>query len=364
MLLRASLNVSPEAGRVADAFRLKESLKTIELFASHGARLVVLAHIGRARTDSLRFVWETLKKESTLSIRFAEDVGGPRSHALAGSLKDGEVLLVENVRRDPGEENNDPDFAARLASLGDVYVNDAFSDSHRAHASIVGIPRYIPAFAGPNFMKEYEGISPARAPKSPSLAVIGGAKFLTKEPLLRRLLDTYDRLVIGGALANDFLFAKGYEVGKSLAARSPHVAELLENSKLILPQDVIVFGPDGVATKKASDVGVNDSIVDVGPATLASLAPYIAKTRSILWNGPLGNFENGYADATLSLARLIADSRAHSVIGGGDTVTAIRGLGITGRFSFVSTAGGAMLEFITRGTLPGIEALRPRPSSP
>lgn len=357
IVLRSALNVPLEGGRVADVFRLVESLRTIEHLASRGARVAVLAHIGRANTDSLRVVWEEMKKHTALPIRFEGDVAGSAAKRAVNALKDGEVLLLENVRRERGETTNDSELAKVFASYGEVFINDAFADSHRAHASIVGIPKHIPGYAGSNFMKEYEGILPARTPPSPSLAVIGGAKFLTKEPLLRRLLDTYDRLAIGGALANDFLAAKGYEVGKSLTSRSPHAAELLKNSKLIIPEDVVVSGPGGDDVKKANDVGPSDRIVDIGPATLATLAPYITKARLILWNGPLGNFENGYADATGALARLITGSRAHSVIGGGDTITAIGNLGITDRFSFVSTAGGAMLEFVARGTLPGIEAL-------
>jgi len=358
LLLRASLNVPVEGGRITNAFRLKESLKTIELFAARGARLVVLGHIGSAKTDSLRPVFEALRKETPLTIRFAEDVAGPRSRAAAESLRDGEVLLLENVRRDPGEENNSPDFAARLASLGDVYVNDAFSDSHRTHASIIGVPKLLPHFAGPNFIREMEGILPARTPKSPSIAVIGGAKFQTKEPLLSFLLERYDHVFVGGALANDFFKAKGYEVGVSLiSGNAKYIIGLLKNSKLILPSSLMVLGPNGVREVSPDGIAPSEQVLDVAPGSFAAVAPFVAKAKSILWNGPMGKFEHGFTEGTETLVKLIVASKAESVIGGRDTVAVIEQLGIRTHFTHVSAAGGAMLKFIADGTLVGIEAL-------
>lgn len=358
IVLRAGLNVPLENGAVSNAFRLLESLSTIEALLKQGARVVILGHIGRAPELSLKPVWKEMKKHTSYPIGFIADLLGSDAERAVHALKGGEAVMLENVRSVPGEKKNDPETGARLASYGDVFVNDAFADSHRAHASIVGIPKYIPGFAGPNFMKEYEGILPARAPESPSLAVIGGAKFDTKEPLILELLKTYDRLFIGGALANDFLAAKGYEVGKSLVSHSPHITKLLDNKKLMLPTDVVVVaGPNGKRVSDVCAVASDESIFDVGPASVETLAPLVSGARSILWNGPLGYFEGGYKEATESLAKLVAESGAVSIIGGGDTVSAIHNLDIADRFTHVSTAGGAMLDFIAHGTIAGIEAL-------
>lgn len=358
ILLRASLNVPVENGRVANAFRMHESLKTIELLASRGARVVVCAHIGRAHTDSLRPVFEAMKRETTLTLHFSDEVVGERASAASARLKDGEVLLLENVRREAGEERNDPVFAARLAALADIYVNDAFADSHRMHASIVGVPALLPHFAGPNFMQELAALEGALSPQSPSLAIIGGAKFVTKEPLLAALVSRYDRVFVGGALANDFLKARGLEVGKSLVSGNAVAAALLQNSKLILPGVVTVDGPNGRREAPVTDIAPEESVFDVAPASFEALAPFIYKARFILWNGPMGNFERGFSAGTEALVKLVAHASGQAVVGGGDTIAAIERLKFRPHFTHVSAAGGAMLEFIANGTLPGIEALR------
>ncbi|MEK9177438.1 MAG: phosphoglycerate kinase, partial [Patescibacteria group bacterium] len=275
----------------------------------------------------------------------------------AAELKDGEALLLENIRRDHGEEKNDPAFAKALASLGDAYVNDAFPVSHRAHASIVGVPALIPAYAGLQFMKEVEGLTPALAPESPSLAIIGGAKFATKEKLIHTLLTKYDKLFIGGAIVNDFFKAKGFEVGKSLVSNDKHIKELLDEPKLIIPTDVTVLGPSGQSDKDLGEVGKEDVIDDVGPKSIAALWPVIENAKTILWNGPMGRFEDDFTRATDELAMMVAKSRARSIVGGGDTLASIQKLKLMDKFTFVSTAGGAMLDFLANGTLPGIEAL-------
>ncbi len=358
VLLRSSLNVPTEGGVVTNTYRLQESVKTIELLAKAGARVVVMGHLGRSPTESLQPVFAALSSMTALPLSFASDVGGPDSVEKAAALKDGEVLLIENVRREAREEANDPELARRLAALAEVYVNDAFPDSHRAHASIVGVPALLPHYAGPNFIKEHEGIAPAFTPTSPSLAIIGGAKFETKEPVLKFLLEKYDRVFVGGALANDFLAARGHEVGVSLVSREYDLSRYLTHPKLMLPTDVVVDGPRGVTRRAASAVEKDERVLDVGPESLAALAPLVAAAKCIVWNGPMGNFENGFKEGTLSVARMIADSAAHSVIGGGDTLAAIEESALHGNFSHVSTAGGAMLQFIADGTLPGIEALR------
>lgn len=355
VLLRASLNVPVSGGTVLNPFRLVRALETVTFLQKKGARVVLLSHIDGPVGSSLRPVYEYLRK--TTELGFVDDVAGERARAAVRALKDGEVLMLENVRRNTGEEQNDEHFARTLAALGDIYVNDDFATSHRKHASIVRLPQLLPSYAGLQFIAEVEGLSHALEPKSPCLAILGGAKFVTKEPLIRYLLIKYDKLFIGGALANDFFKAKGYEVGRSLISESPHIKDLLENSKVMLPVDVTVQGVDGKESKSVQEVLPNEVIYDAGPLTIDTLAPLIAKARTILWNGPLGNFEKGFSDVTEALARLIADSEAVSIVGGGDTIASIQRLKLEKEFTFTSTAGGAMLDFLAHGTLPGIEAL-------
>lgn len=354
-LVRASLNVPVASGRVVHPFRLESALHTISHLSARGVKVVLLSHIGAVPTASLYPVYEYLKHK--LRIQYTDDVVGQRALDAARALKDGEVLLVENVRRDPGEVGNDDHFVRRLAALGDVYVNDDFAAAHRTHASIVGLPKYLPSYAGIQFMKELNGLAHALEPKSPSLAIVGGAKFVTKEPLIRRLLTKYDQVFVGGALATDFLKAKGYEVGRSLTSTSPHVADLLTNSKILLPTDVVVENVHGREIKLVQHVLATDTIYDIGPETLHTLQSYIQKARTILWNGPMGNFEKGYSEMTEALARLVASAAGVSVVGGGDTIASIEKLGLNNKFGFLSTAGGAMLDFLANGSLPGIEAL-------
>lgn len=355
VLLRTSLNVPVMSGRVMNPFRLEAALKTISLLSARGVKVVLLSHIGDTPTASIRPVYEYLKHK--IHIEYVDDVAGQRAQDAARALKNGGVLLIENLRRDPGEVGNDDHFARRLATLGDVYVNDDFAAAHRAHASIVGLPKYLPSYAGLQFVAELEGLMHALEPKSPSLAILGGAKFVTKEPLIRALLTKYDYVFVGGALATDFFKAKGYQVGKSLTSESPHIQDLLQNSKILLPVDVTVGNAHGREVKKPSAVLASDTIYDVGPATLALLAPYIQKARVVLWNGPMGNFEKGYSDMTEGLARLVAGAAGVSVVGGGDTIASIEKLGLNSKFELLSTAGGAMLDFLAHGTLPGIAAL-------
>jgi phosphoglycerate kinase len=221
----------------------------------------------------------------------------------------------------------------------------------------VGLPKYLPSYAGEQFIAELKGLSQALDPKSPSLAILGGAKFVTKEPLIRALLKKYDQVFVGGALATDFFKAKGYEVGKSLVSESPGVIDLLSNSKILLPIDVTVEGSSGAEVKAPSEILKNETIYDGGQKSLALLAPLIEKARTVLWNGPLGNFERGYSQMTEELATIVARAAGVSVVGGGDTIASIEKLGLNSKFEFLSTAGGAMLDFLAHGTLPGIEAL-------
>lgn len=355
VLVRAALNVPLQKSRVADPTRLVKALPTVTYLLARGARVVIIGHLSE-KSASLRPVYEFLKNR--LPIAFVSDIVGHEARAAVKNLKDGEVLMLENLRWSRGEEANDEHFARELASFADLFVADDFTVAHRAHAAVVTLPRLIPAFAGEQFMAELAGITPALSPRSPSVAIVGGAKFVTKEALIHTLLSKYDAVAIGGALANDFLKAKGYEVGHSLVSDASHVAPFLKNSKILVPEYVVVSNPAGEEEKVATTVTPLDTILDVGLASVTAWTPLIMKARNILWNGPLGNFENGYRAATEAIARVVAAAPGDSVVGGGDTLAAIQSLKLENQFTFVSTAGGAMLQFIADGTLPGIEALR------
>lgn len=367
VLVRAALNVPVENGKVMNDYRLRQALPTIEYLRSRRARIVLVSHIGEQGTETLAPVSEALGRLIS-GVSFCGESTGKTARDAVRALKPGDILVLENLRRNRGERMNDPAFAAALAELADVFVQDSFDTCHRSHASIVGVPKLLPSYAGVQLEREVAELSRALTPAHQALAVIGGAKFATKEGVLTALLANYDHVFVGGALANDFLKAAGHDVGKSLVSPdvSPSIQRLLANNKLVLPIDSLVV-PAGKATdahardfaRAASldQVRPDEMILDHGPATAALLADLSARASSILWNGPLGNYEHGFVDATQALAKAIARSGAHSVVGGGDTIAAIEDLELLPRFSFVSTGGGAMLEFLAKGTLPGIEAL-------
>jgi phosphoglycerate kinase len=273
-------------------------------------------------------------------------------------MKNGDCVLLENLRFDDGEKKNDPKFAQALASLGDIYVNDAFSVCHRSHASVVGVPKLMPSYAGFQLEKEVANLSKAFSPSHPFLFILGGAKFETKLPLIEKFIEIADHVFVGGALATDFFKIKGYEIGTSLVSEGDFGLEkYVNNPKLLIPIDVKT--KDG-EIKMADALSKTDAIMDCGPGTIDSLSDKVKNAKLILWNGPLGVYEQGYKDSTLSLARLIAnnhDRGVESLVGGGDTIAAIAENNDEGRFSFVSTGGGAMLDFLAKGTLPGIEVL-------
>lgn len=354
ILVRAALNVPVENGKVVNEYRLRRALPTIRDLAERGARVVLIGHLegkglpaGRQGTETLKPVAEALGA-LVRGVSFFGETIGARARARVRDLAPGHIVVMENLRRHRGERANDRAFAEELAALADVFVEDSFDTCHRPHASIIGVPNILPSYAGLLLEEEVGELSRALSPKRPSLAVIGGAKFSTKEGVLNALLQTYDRVFVGGALANDFLKASGKDVGKSLVSESvdeKEIRRVLANPKLVVPLDSVVA--DG-------------AIRDHGPRTSALLAELSARAKTILWNGPLGNYEHGFVDATNAFARAVADSSARSVVGGGDTVAAIESLGLLPRFSFVSTGGGAMLQFLAQGTLPGIEALGTR----
>jgi phosphoglycerate kinase len=355
VLLRSSLNVPIVAGSIADDLRLRHAIVTLNYLQGARARTIIVGHIGRDPKESLSLVCDWFSER--VPVRFAPNIGEALS--MSKKMSDGDIIMVENLRQDPGERDNDEKFAKELSGLGEIFVNDAFSVCHREHSSIVGVPKYLPSYAGFLVIDEMDHLSDALRPNSPSLFILAGAKFETKEPLMRKFLDIYDRMFIGGALANDFFLAEGLNVGESAVSESGLSAkELLNHKKIVLPEDVTIIKAGKSGVKLPSEVVYNEKIVDCGPKTIEKLNLLAGDAKSVLWNGPLGTYESGYSRYTLKLAEDLSNMDAITIVGGGDTAAAISKLGIEHKFNFISTGGGAMLQFLADETLPGIEALR------
>ncbi len=316
ILVRVDWNVPIKDGKVVDDFRIRQSMPTLDFLQSKGARLILATHLdpGESSVDPLRpYVPEGME-------------------------------LLENLRHHSGEKSNDAQFAQELALKADIYVNEAFSVSHREHASIIGVPKLLPSYAGLKFVNEVKHLSEAFTPEHPFLFILGGAKFDTKLPLLNKFVHTADKLFVGGALAHNFFREEGTDIKESLVSEGNFDTKALKaTGKILLPSDPVWHG---------------DRIVDAGPGTLDILKEEIDRAKFILWNGPLGAYELGFTQSTLDLAQLLAGSHAKTVVGGGDTLAAIEELNLFDTFTFVSTAGGAMLDFLANETLPGIEALK------
>lgn len=363
VFLRTSLNL-PVAndGSVSDIFRLKRALPTIRYLVAAGAKVIIVGYLGR-KGDSMRPVAEALKQlVPEIGMYF---FGTPFKDASqeAASLKEGECLILESTRRDAGEEANEAQFTKLLASLGDIFVTDALAEAHRDYASNVGVAKILPAYAGLLMREEVQELNAARAPQSPSFAILGGAKFETKAPLIKQLLKTYDHLFLTGALANDVFKARGFEVGRSLISKELPDKNVLSDTHFLAPIDATAEKEDGSArVVKPEATQADDKIVDIGPDSVSSIAPLIASAKFILWNGPTGMYEGGYNTYTGHIAKLIAGAHARGakvVIGGGDTIAAIEAAGVPQEtLGFLSTGGGAMLEYLLKGTLPGIEVLK------
>lgn len=363
VFLRTSLNLPVAAdGSVGDLFRLRRALPTLEYLLKAGARVVVVGYLGR-KGDSMQPVAAELQKLlPSVPVRFfgtAFEEAPKQSQA----LKNGECLVLESTRRDPGEESKDPEFAKLLASCADLFVGDALAEAHRDYASNVAVATLIPAYAGLLMKEEVTALDTARSPGSPSFAILGGAKFETKAPLIQLLLANYDRLFITGALANDVFKARGLPVGRSLISKELPGEDILSNPRFLAPLDVTAEKEHGSALVKNPElVEEDDKIVDIGPRSVALLAPHIAEAKFILWNGPTGMYENGYCMYTKQIAEMVAKAHergAEVVIGGGDTIAAIEEAGVSGeKLGFLSTGGGAMLEYLLKGSLPGIEVLK------
>ncbi len=354
-LLRADFNVPIKNEKVGDTFRIEKTVPTIKALQKKGARVVIISHAGKDGSQSLLPMAKVLRKYIPEIIFVPKTV---LSREEVGSFPAKSVILLENLRTEPGEESNDIGFSQALAAMGDIYVNDAFSVSHRKHASVVGVAKFLPGYAGLQLMDEIKHLSLAIAPAHPFLFILGGAKFDTKLPLIQKYLKVADTVFIGGALANNFFKDKGLSVGKSLVdADAPSLLPLLKHKKLILPQTVLVANSDGTSgTIPVADVLADDTIVDIGIDSVAALKDVIKKAKLVLWNGPLGKGE--YTKGTKALLKLLAETKAKTIIGGGDTVEVISKLKMEKKFTFVSTGGGATLEFLASGSLPGIKVLK------
>lgn len=356
VIVRASLDVPIVDGKVANAYRIKCAIPTLRYLHESGARTIVIGHIGRSPEETLKPVFDELEK--FLPIHWGGLIGSEDFKKRAGLMGDGDLLLAENLRQDPREKTNNLEFAKEIAAFADLYVDDAFSNTHREHTSMSALATLLPAYAGLNVTEEVKQLSRVMVPESPSFFLLGGAKFETKMPLVEKYLDIYDHVFISGALMNDIFKAKGYEVGKSLVSEvSLEGAAFINSEKLLLPVDVIVDGPDGVQVKAPDEVLPEEKIMDCGPKSVEMIAPYIASAKTILWNGPFGNYENGFKESTETTVKMLADSSAFSVVGGGDTVAAIEKLGLNKKLGFVSTGGGAMLSFLEKGSTPVLDLL-------
>ena len=378
-LVRVDFNVPMEGGKVSDDTRLKAALPTIHRLREAGAKVVLLAHFDRPKGErvasmSLRPVVEPLELLLHGPVRFADDCVGDEAKAAVADLDAGGVLLLENVRFHKGEEKNDPAFAAQLAELGDLYVNDAFSAAHRAHASTEGLARLLPAYAGCAMARELSALDAALGnPQKPVIGIVGGAKVSTKLDLLKNLVAKLDYLAIGGGMANTFLHAQGVDVGNSLCEKdlAGTALEIIEEARqkgceLLLPVDVVVaktVKPGVESGVRALDrIAADDLILDAGPETVARLARAMDLSKTLIWNGPLGVFEVPPFDkATVAAAQHAAElakaGKLVAVAGGGDTVAALNHAGVVDDMTFVSTAGGAFLEWMEGKPLPGVEAL-------
>jgi phosphoglycerate kinase len=379
VLVRVDLNVPVENGVVTDGTRIERAAPAITEIADKGGKVILLSHFGRPKgrdqKNSLKPVAAEVARIIKRPVPFIDECIGDAAERAVAAMKAGDILCLENTRFHPGEEKNDPQFVAALAKLGDVYVNDAFSVSHRAHASTEGLAHVLPAYAGRTLQAELEAFEKAlEKPERPLAAIVGGAKISTKLELLSNLLSRVDTLIIGGAMANTFLLGLGKPVGKSLVERElvDTARKIMDEAKtckreIVLPVDAIVAEKlEAHAPSRAVDidqVSANDMILDIGPRSIEQAVSVIARSKTLVWNGPFGAFEiepfdNGTIEVAEAVAERTAAGRLASIAGGGDTVAALNAAGVTDRLTYESTAGGAFLEWLEGKAFPGVEVLR------
>ena len=381
VLVRVDLNVPVENGKVADTTRIERVAPTIREIADKGGKAILLSHFGRPKgpdpTQSLKLVAPAIAAVLKRPVAFAEDCIGEKAAAAVNAIKPGDILCLENTRFHRGEERNDPDFVAQLAALGDIFVNDAFSAAHRAHASVEGLARKLPSHAGRAMQDELEALTKVlQTPVRPLAAIVGGAKVSTKLDLLGNLLAKVDILIIGGGMANTFIAACGHSVGKSLCERDllRTAHDIMDQAKsngreIVLPVDAVVakeFAANAPSRVVALDgVGDDEMILDIGPRSIEHVCSVLARVKTLVWNGPFGAFElepfdTGTVEIAEAAAELTAAGKIVTVAGGGDTVAALNAAGAADRLTYVSTAGGAFLEWLEGKPLPGVEVLRVR----
>ena len=372
VLVREDLNVPMSKGAVADDARVRAAAPTLQHLAQRGARVIVMSHLGRPQDRepdlSLKPIAADLARRVGREVQFADDCVGEPATSAADRLQSGQVLLLENVRYHKEDEANDAGFARRLASLGDVYVNDAFAASHRAHASVVGVAAYLPAYAGELMETELKALRQALDnPRRPMVAVVGGAKVSTKVGVLRNLLRKVDSLLIGGAMANTFFKARGWPTGSGLvediALEEANEVTAEAGEKLVLPVDLVcarkMESGEALRLLDADKVEPGWMALDIGPRSVTLFTEKLRGAGTVIWNGPVGVAEiKDFSDGTKEVGEAIARSGAYTLVGGGDTVAAIESLGLNGRFSHVSTGGGATLEYLEGKELPGIAILK------
>ncbi len=359
VLLRADFNVPVKDGKILDTYRIDKTISTIDFLRHKKAKVVIISHIENDEKTLLPIL-DYLK--GFFAVKFVKDYFSKETEMLVSEMKKGDVVLFENIRNYNAEKDNDFDFAKKLSVYGDIYINDAFAVSHRKHCSIVSLPKLLPHYAGPLFIEEFENLSKVFSPKHPFLFILGGAKFSTKIPLVKKFLSIADNIYITGALSNDILKSRGFEVGRSLVGEDgQEIPKILEEGegKINFPFDCLVLDEESKTHQRSvTDIKKSDYVVDIGSKSLDHLFEMIKKAEFVLWNGPTGNYEIGFSENTQNLAKFLANSSKEVILGGGDTVSAIKSLDMLDKFSFVSTAGGAMLDFLANETLVGIEALK------
>lgn len=354
VLVRADFNVPIQNGKITDDFRIKKSLPTLSFLKKKGAKIVILTHLGDDGKRSTEIVAKRLSKYIPASFYDGLLENGVDNYVK--KMKQGDIVVLRNIRTDEGEKKNSLSFAKKLASLADMYVNDAFSVSHRSHASVVGIPKYLPSYAGLQLEEEIKALSKVLTPKHPFIFILGGAKFDTKLPLIKKYMKVADTLFIGGALANQCFYEMGFETGLSLIEQKKFgLPKILKHKNILLPVDVLI---QDHSTKTPLDISKTDNMLDVGDKTVKLLSEKIKDARLIVWNGPLGKTSLGFTTSTKKLFTAIGKSKAISIVGGGDTVEVISKMKKEKEFTFVSTGGGATIDFLAYGTLPGIKALK------
>lgn len=370
VFLRVDFNVALDNGKIKDDYRIVSGLETINFLIARGARVIVATHLGdpKGALDlkySVKPVAVRLKKLLGLPVKFLPFVIGPKISQAVNKLRPGEVLMLENLRFDEGELNNDLKFAKALVSSADIYVNDAYSVCHRDQASISAVKKYLPAYAGLLLEKELVAANKILKPKKPLIVIMGGAKISTKAPLISKLYTLANKILIGGALANNFFKYQKLEIGKSLfdADSLIYVKKFFKAKKIvdkiILPLDLVVYTKSGLAlVRKPQEVKKDEIILDIGPETISLYARYIKTAKTLVWNGPMGKFEEAsFKQGTLSVARLVASQasgKAYGLVGGGETVAALNLTKMTEYVDWVSTAGGAMLTYLGGGKMPGL----------